>query len=365
VKFVIGLCAAALALNLVACDTKKKLDKMSSTTEAMGKTTEDMSKSTDEMNKSTKGLEKTSSNIDGKTQLLLTGMREAESVQIQTEQLKTVLTNSDPGLKMNAALVYFAAMEFQHWYPQFESETKRELLFMKAVDLFFSKIDPLVDDDMPISDDSPSGKWLALAAMSVGMSRIHPEQIADAEENGYVAMSFYDVLKSGLSAKADYLAGKKIPEYKQRILENERTIMYILQLRHNFFKGLILGRISKFEEGRWERIKMVLFGWDADLDEIPDAELKLLNEWLWKSMETQHYLKDIEEPVVQSESFAKVWRAGHIYFTDSKNGPPLRLETAGQLVSLEEVRAEPAAQMFSILVPAVLGESGPAMRLKP
>jgi hypothetical protein len=358
--------ALTIGFGFVACDSKKKLDGMASTTEEMNQTTKDMAKDTEEVNDQTKEVLNKSSSIDEKTQLVLTGEREAKMEDIQTKQMDLMIHSSDPEVKVNSAIIYFGVMEFQKWYPSFEDQAKREMLYMKAVDLFFSKIAPFLEDEMLITNDKPSSRWMNLASLAVAMSRIHPEQVAEAKAKNYVAMSFYDILKAGLEAKSAYLAGEKISDYKLHVLENERTVLYLLQLRHNFFKALILARITNFEDqaplGKW---MMLTFGWDADLGTFPDAELKLMNEWMWKSFETQHYLQTIHVPVVQSESFAKVFRAGHIAYTAPIAAPPLRLETTGNIVTLEEVRAEPSQQMFTLLLSTILGESGPALRLKP
>lgn len=330
-----------LVLGLTACDMKDKLDRMSETTEQMGDSTEN--------------LETQSEHLSDRTEELYVNMREVESVNMQNEAFTHVLEDEGVISKAHYALIYFGAMEFQHWRPgHTDDEPKRDRLFLKSVEMFFSKIDDLVEDSFPISTLLPSNEWISLSVLAVGMSKIHPEQYARAEHYGFQALSFYDVLKQGLRLKAAYESGESVPEYAVKILENERTVRYLLQLRHNFFKALVLGRLTTFEEGLWDRFWMLIWGWDVDLSRYPAAEVSLLNEWLWKSMETQTFISEIGDVVVHNDNFQTLFENGTIYIPESSN-PDLEPMAQEQLreLKLEQVHFLPAYEMFRQLLPEV------------
>jgi hypothetical protein len=341
------------AILLSGCDTKQKLDKMSDTTEKMGQSTEN--------------LEKTSDQISTRTDDLYVGMREAEAIKIQTESMKHVVGDAGVVSKIHYAIEYFGAAEFQHWYPSAsEGTAKREELYLKAVELFFSEIDDLVADDFPVSGGSwpfsymPSNEWIALSALSTGMSKIHPKQLALAEKYHFKAVSFYEILQSGLRAKRDYLAGKTIPEYQRKVLENERTLIYLLQLRHNFFKALVLGRLTNFEENFFDKAWMVAFGWSAELDRMPEAETRMMNEWMWKALETQNFLREIGEEVVHNDPFNYLFSRGELHLKKPVLRNALALfNRVGELTSLENVQAQPGVGMFLDLLPKTLENPGP------
>lgn len=338
---------AALGMQLLACDMKKKLDKMAETTNQMGS--------------STTNIEDSSEKLEERTESLYTGMREAESIQIMRDSFNLVIRESGVTAKANASLTYFGAMEFQHWYPTSKENTDtRDRLYLKAVELFFSRIDDLVEDSYPIQNDSLfNNDWIALSVIAVGMSKVHPEQIHRSNEMGFEPVSFYDVLKKGLAAKSQALMGEPIAEYQTKILQNERTVRYLLQLRHNFFKALLVARLSDFEEGLWEKLMIRIFGWSVDMDTIPEAEVSLLNEWLWKSLETQIYIQTLGDEVLVNDTFDGVLAGATLSMTGIPS-PSRGLYDNGALIPLERVHTETSVRgLFVELLQQVMGPSTP------
>lgn len=312
---------------LSACSAKKDLDKMMDTTEEMGKTTKDMNNTTKEMNETTKEM-------GDRMEDAFHGLREGigeEKMELHYEKL---LEADTTGTKIEHALIFFAAMDFQHWQGDHEDDDKkRDQLIYKNVEYFFSKINDIVDDDQSVKTPLLSSKkrnhWKALGALAVAMSKIHPDQQSLSEKLNFTPLSFYDILASGLKQKEQYEKGEDVPSWVEKVLEKEDVAIYLMQLRHNFLKGVILGEMSDFEEGWFDgMINKVGYAWmgsKVNLSEFNNAQMKKWVELLWKSRKTQELLEGLGEELqfnsVLVNSFAKV------QFIDYINYPPAGLET--------------------------------------
>lgn len=331
----LALSFLVLVLGLTtACDTKKKLDKMSETTNQMGE--------------STKNIEETSSEISESTIRFKNDGREALSAQYQLDAFNDLNAAQGPSAKLNPALTYFAAMEFQSWIPtKYEDINAREVLFTKAAELFFSKIGYMVQDNHPIQKPFFGGnEWENLAMLSVGLSKINPKQEENARTFGFKPVSFYDVLKEGLSYREDYINYKPVPDFAKVILQKESTVRYLLQLRHNMFRALVLAELTNVEEGLWEQFVASRFGWSADLDQLEPGDIGLLNEFLWKGMETREYMNSINEFPEFNMDFVMIFTKGTIYTKKPERSATRALKENGRLITFEEVEEDHSSAMF-------------------
>ncbi len=348
-SFYSALALTALAVNLLGCEMKKNLDEMHDNTKEMGETT--------------KSMEKTTTQMAGRTDEMYVGLREGETTAAQDEAFDSLIHEPGTNSKVANAAKYFGAMEFQYWYPwPTETEADRELLYLKNVESFFAKIDDLIKDDMPVWELWPSEQWTALSALAVAMSKVSFRQISLAKKYKFEAVSFYDLMKDGLNAKADYLAGKQIPEYQVRVLRNETKVRYLLQLRHNFFKAIVLSSLTKLEEAWNDKVWLATFGWSVEMEKMQDAEIRQLNEWLWKSAETQIYMKSIKEPIVHNEMINHIFSRGELKLNSQNITPSMTLIQDDSLVALEDlhsVKKTDALASFVGMLPRVLGVQGP------
>lgn len=355
---------------VLAATACSKLDKTMDTTEKMGETTDKMAQSTDTLVQKSTGIEIISDD-------LYTGMREVESVMTQAEVFDRI--KSAPGImeKSHYALIYFAAMEFQNWQGEgSDDEAARQRQFARGVELFFSHILDLVDDSFPVEGALfGDNNWTVLSVMAMTMAKIHPEQEARAKRLGFKPVTFYSLIQDGLRAKGRYEAGLPVEEFELRVLENERVARYLLQLRHNFFKALVIGQLTDIEDSGWmgdyvpfvgeglgawlNKFDKSMGGWKTDLAAIPRAEMAKVNEWLWKAWETQVFLEEIGNEPEHNGSLNNLFEKGKIGVTEAeKKSVSAYLPDFTNLWTLKQVQSEEPHNLFLRLVPKVMGWTG-------
>lgn len=327
-RSLIGVSVMCMAVG--ACGVKKDMDKMMDTTEEMGKTTE-------EMNNTTKEMAGTTREMGDRMEDAFHGLREGIGEEKMELHFAKMLEASSTGEKVDHALVFFAAMDFQHWQGDHEdNDVRRDQLIYKNVEYFMSKVNNLVDDDLsvgtPLLSMSARNNWKSLGALAVAMSKIHPDQNVRAERLEFNAISFYDILATALTQKDKYENGVEVPGWVEKVLEKEEVAVYLMQLRHNFMKGVILGEMSDYEEGWFDgmlnKIGYAWMGSTINLKDFNKAKVKKWVELLWKARKTQELLEmmghELEFNSVLNDSFAGV------EFVDYLNFPPYGLETVGE-----------------------------------
>ena len=274
---------------LCSCSMPKNMDDMK-------KTTQDMKKVTDKMAKLTEHIEK-------RTEDIFQGSREVVSVERQNISIDDVLNSDGFGKRLKRSMVYFLSMEYQHWTGNYKDDLKeREQLMAEAVDNFFSDIDDLIDDKMPVSTPIiPSfvpyfgraqRNWENLSILSLTMSKVHSKQEEYAKAHALKVYSMYSMITEGLAMEPKYNNGEKVPKWAESVIEHEHEAVYLLQLRHNFYPFLIASKITNIEDGFLKKIRHFFKSWYVKESYLNKKQLETLNLYLDLASETQKYLTD-------------------------------------------------------------------------
>ncbi len=246
---------------------------------------------------------------------LFISAREVFSIQQLREAFTMIVDEEGVSKKLQQSLVYFGAFEYQHWQGDYEDRPEvREELMAKGLELFFADIDDIIDDDFDIQTPIVFAKnnWIVLSVLATTMSQMHPRQQHLADVIGFEAMSPYDLLKNGLLMKDKYLAGEEVPRYVSIVLENERIVHYLMQLRHNFFPFIIVSKLSDFEDGLFKKISKILFSWDADLSYLNMAQYQKWSDYIDYVLETRSFLSEIGIEVQKNSFISKVFSNMHL-----------------------------------------------------
>ena len=336
----INLLILVVAIFITGCSIKKDM-------EDTKRTTEDMKGISQSIKTSQEYL----------TILARAGSSGAFTVE-QFERVKRAVKLSD---KLELTTAYFAGMEYQYWlgWGQ-DTQELRESMWAKGIEMFFSHIDGLVDDDFPMD-----GSWWSLGyklsdeqetlgIVSVGMSKVSTEQERMTKKFGIKSYSAYDLIKEGLKYKADYEAGHSVPEWAVKVLRNEKTAIYLLQLRHNFYPLIVLSRMTNVEDSpKWFLAKSLVQGIDIDLSQFSKAELDYYQELLGKGLDARIYL---ERTLCIQPQYSKLTQ--HFYSSSvfkmsefgNKNALPFlqKLERATQIkLQLQNVNQKEGYEKFN------------------
>lgn len=273
----------------VGCSLKKDMDKMADTTKKMDRKMGDLAKDT-------KGAKDAAINLGEKSAIAF-GMPQVE------EHYKELVEDTSTLGKLAHAISYFYAFPFQHWRGEhFESVESREESMALAVEKFFSHVNILVDDGLVVDKFFLDNEWLSLAAFSVGMSRIFPDQERFAKRNNFKPYSMYSLITEGLSMKARSEAGEGIPRWASIVLRHEQVAYYLLQLRHNYFPLVLVSRLSNLEDpiellgglvDITAKARLLLFrhfSWHADISQLNREQTLELEDWLTKMDHTRIFL---------------------------------------------------------------------------
>ncbi len=268
----------ATAIFITGCSIKKDMEETKQTTEEM------------------KGI---SQSIKTSQEYLTILARAGSSGAFTVEQFERVKHAEKLSDKLELTTAYFAGMEYQYWlgWGQ-DTQELRESMWAKGIEMFFSHIDGLVDDHFPMS-----GSWWTLGyklsddqetlgIVSVGMSKVSTEQERMTKKFGIKSYSAYDLIKEGLKYKVDYESGHSVPEWAVKVLRNEKTAIYLLQLRHNFYPLIVLSRMTNVEDSpKWFLAKSLVQDIQIDLTQFSKAELDYYQELLNKGLDARMYLE--------------------------------------------------------------------------
>lgn len=270
-----------LAVLITGCSLKKDLDDTKHTTEDMKAISQSIKTSQEYL-----------------TILARAGSTGAFSIE-QFERVKNAEKLAD---KLELTTAYFAGMEHQYWLAWGQdTQELRESMWAKSVELFFGQIEGLVNDDFPVD-----GSWWSmgykfdsdtetLGLLSVTMSKISSEQARMTKKFGVKSYSAYDLIKEGLQYKADYDAGKPVPEWAVKVLRKRKTALYLLQLRHNFYPLIVLSQMTNVEDSpKWFLAKSLVNNFTVNLEDFDKAELDYYVELLGKGLDARRYLEKVE-----------------------------------------------------------------------
>lgn len=265
--FTISIIALCLTTGLTACSLKKTADNMEN---------------------STKNIEEYSRQLAERTEELMTGMRKVESQNVLTAAREALLASKGTTLKIQKATVFFAAFEFQEWTGKYtDTPEKLDELYSLAVKLFFTSVDDLIEDSLPVNPLKPNDTWMSVASLAVTMGYEDVKQKTSMEPYGFETVSMYKLITKALEMEPLVDQGIAVPKYVERVLEWKQEAIYMLQLRHNYFPAMVLARSTPFEESFLFQVKQNYWGSTQDLAKFSTPQLREWTGWLNEGLETQ------------------------------------------------------------------------------
>lgn len=307
-------------------------DHMAATTDHMAATTDHMAATTDEMAARTKAMEdetrelktvsqqmgQTTSDLSRKTDELkretdhlYKDMRQADALRIRTEALAAMEKTNDPVAKLAEASHFFMAFEFQLWKStDGDGAPELDVLRRDAVDDFMRIVRRYLPAKRSLSPANNGNDWGNLYALVVALHTVNSNaQPAVAAGLG----GMLQILADGLKANAVVARGEKavsqLPEYQQRVLEFQRDIIYLLNLRVSALGGAVIQTLASADGHRLGLLslaKMRLFKWHANTGAHNIAELDRLGWLLDQANATRALLVSLGQPVQYDGNFKHV-----------------------------------------------------------
>lgn len=221
------------------CGVKKQLDEMHDSTVNMNRTTGKLSASTEE--------------LDRKTAELYDALRQGDSLSVRRNQLQALLGAKEMPRKISEAGKYFMAFEFQIWSSmgRDKDERREELAalgvreFLKDVHDFIG-VDPKVEP-FASGEKDEANRARSLNALATAMHILNPKQEETLREHSVLKpISVYGMIEEALRAGREIESGARLPEeypqYIREVLAQEKTAVFLMQVRYNFLGVLALGR---------------------------------------------------------------------------------------------------------------------------
>jgi|GEM_PF-3085820 hypothetical protein len=276
-------------------------------------TAENVEHSTKNIEENSKHLSEQSDQIAARTEELLRGMRQLQMLTLLKDSRRELIASEGATLKLQKAMVFYAAFEFQKWTGKY-TDTPQDLdeLYALAVDLFFSSVDDLIPDSLPVDVMSPDNNWKSLASLAATMDFVDYKQKENMEAAGLQPVSIYALITEALKQEAQVNRGASVPRYVMKVLEWKKEALYLLQLRHNYFPAMVLARLTPFEESFSFQLKQTFWGSSVSVADINYAQLKEWGRWLENGIETQNFLKDLKEPLAFNKNIQRAF--AHLKF---------------------------------------------------
>ncbi len=280
------LLALASGLTLVACGEVNNLHKMNDTTQKMSDTTTEMNTTTKELSDKTESMKNT-------TGELYDALRQGNTVQLRRDAWKAILEAPTMFRKISEAGKYFMSYEFQLWNDSAQDADagRRSVLAQQAAKEFFLEIEELAPRDgsvnVSIAPDaqnlqnieSAQNRQASFNALAISMDQINRKQVPVLAKTKQPMMSMESIMEEALLAKKDLQDGQILPEnkmtYIREVLAHEEKAIQILKTRYSLFPLVFIDAVTKVGDmGLLDKGKMVLLGWDLDLDQLNTVQLE-------------------------------------------------------------------------------------------
>ncbi len=243
---------------------------MANTTAGMAKTTNDMAKTTNDMATTTNGMAKTTAGMAVTTESMAKyvtvtydDLRLGNTRQARQEALEAIKTSEEMPAKMGYASEYFAAMEYQFWKPELETEEKRQAMMMTAVKDFFRKVKEYISNYDMVAPTATDPQTENLYSLAAALHYVNPAQDeALRGKDNIQTVTMLSMIEDGLRAKRDLETGvttvDSVPAYQLEVLRQEQAAVYLLRVRQNFLKAFAFVSAASQESGndpqKWKSI---------------------------------------------------------------------------------------------------------------
>ena len=241
----------------VSCSMKKNLDDMHEKTTSMAETTETMSNRMVETN-----------DLMG---WLGTLTKQGDGFKIRTDAMRELKNAHTLNKKIEAAIAYLYAFEFQLYSPKnlvnVDVVRLREMLIAHAVAELGKTLPELLPTGsrwkLDATDDS--NRNLTLMALSAVLHRVNYLQVEQLNGTTMRPLSMLDILVESLAKKDRLNSGEitrdDLSETDREVLREEQAFKHLLRLRFKTLPVIAIGRISHIQNGFFSKLDMLFTTW--------------------------------------------------------------------------------------------------------
>jgi len=270
-----------------------------------------MSQTTDKMNAKEDSLDNRTATLQKETDELYNALRQGNSLQLRREGYDDVLKAPTMFAKLSNAGTYFMAYEMELWTNTGEDagEDKRDILIQQGAQEYYmqmeglaprdNSVDPTVQPD-PEHIDSAKNRQASFNAFAAAMHQVNRKQ-ADvlAANGGFAPISMLSITEEALLAKKSLASGtanlgtKEL--YIHEVLVHEDKAIQMLQTRYNFLPMMFIDGVTQIgDKSIFGKGKMLMMGWDCDLDKMNIEQIKFFEtEVLSQALEARNFMKKI------------------------------------------------------------------------
>ncbi len=303
-------------------DMSKKMDALPQMLDAMAKMTEKMNKLDDmkaamgEMNTKMDALPTMNQNMvdlkefikkmNATLDLTYADLRLIFTTQHQIDALKAMEASNDQSAKFGYAAEYMVSQTYQGWNANAESEEVRMNLMGIAVPSFFFKVTNYIANRNSFNPSGKSGQEMDLYAICATLDYINTVEIEKIKNSNYKPVTMLSMIEDALRLKQAVNKGilkiTDLPTYQQEILNHEQDAIYLLRVRQNFLKGVVIAISKQHENGNPKtKVGLMINGFTSlftgsvghNLDAQNISEIETLAIGLDKAAETEQFLVDI------------------------------------------------------------------------
>lgn len=366
---------ALLGIFTSACEMKKNLDDMHTSTVEMGDTTKDMSKTTQDMSQTTKDmsvttkdmsqttkemnettkrmeqktseLDKKSGALDAKTAELYDALRQGNAAILRKDFLDQMTASNEMPKKLALGVKYFWAFEFQLWSMQgLDDSARREELASSAAREFIREIHeyaPKNDFISPRTKDNYEKNFLALATT---LHEVNDKQKNRIDKAGLTRMSMLSLIERALIEKRALASGQisvdQLSPSSYDLLNFEDKLAQILQARHNFLLAMLVSKASNVDKAWTKKVTLGVLGmsWTLDLSKFNDVEIAEMKRFAKAALETRLILNRAGYAIEADKTLTKILRNSIIKRGTSKT--LVRHTTEDQLLAyINNIKSTP------------------------
>lgn len=298
--------ATTQSVNTVSTQMNQKMDKMTTTTDKLAQVTERVGQVTETVGAATV-------EVKHATEELTDMNRQGGSLGLRRSALKELRAATSAGMKVAQAAQYYEAFEFQLWNNQGQDAApgKRDSLMKDAVTEFFEVIDEFDTGGETATSDSffypdTNKKDAGFNALAAALHIVNRKQSEmNQKYPQFPVVSMLTLLQDAMLKEKDLAAGKiaasDLSATETEILAHRKTVVRLLQARHNFIGMIVLAKVSPVLDGNVSAMRAYYFGWNMDLDKHTEIELGRYTRYLRGLLATQKFLVSVGiKPVVDS-----------------------------------------------------------------
>ncbi len=287
--------------------------------------------------------------------------RQGVASLIREQSRDQLESHSDMADKISEASKYFMAFEIQLYSEGFtDTPEKLDMLVLNAVEelirhsqSYFSR--GWFDDDRQrmLNPNSNDDVYKNLAALALTMDAINPNaELAADRTRTPKPRNMLSIIQEVLEKKAEInqnVVHAKL--HKQRILDDEALLVYMIQVRASWLAGIILQRLTSddmmngIKEKNWLSLIDDLFlsreghGFDVDLGTRTPARLESCAFFLAEANRNLEWLSRYGHPAKVDNLLARAYRQAKLI----PSGDPARDEAEKKLLEqIEKFKQHPA-----------------------